>query len=340
MKLFTTYVTLVLCSCIASPLFAQDTMMVTNGGVTTIGINRERPTIIPMEDFREATITTITYDLDGGNMNATEFDAEVFTPEPLHAHNVQMEPIGSHGLDGVSTNGWEEGGDYDTTQYLHLRVNINDGFVFHVDSITFTGTGTSWYGPIISGLIINDADTLAGSTVGWQVCDSVLYCVSSMWYMMPYPYDTLVNWWQVNSNTRLDLRLFAWGNIPDTLGNPMASTGWIVDHIQLHGKVLPDMSTSVTSPLSSEENIFVQGGQIMFPNEWFGERYEVHDVAGRLLFAGLASSCGYKPDNPQVVLVSVSDKLRGKRVMVVEYTSSTDDKAPPARRGFFHAKIT
>lgn len=262
MKLFTIYVTLAtLClGTVSADSYAQDS---------------------------EPQIETITYDLDGGNLNATDYNPEFFNPEPLHAHNVPMEPIVSHGLDGVFSNGWEEGQELDTTQYLHLRVNINPGYVYHLDSITFTGTGTSWYGPIVSGLIVNDADTLAGSTVGWQVCDSVLYCVSSMWYTYQiydvYPYtwhDTLVNWWQINSSTHLDIRLFAWGNIPDTLGNPMASTGWIVDHIQFHGKILPDMSTDVL-PIATDVLQPIRFDGYQFVSSELGQII-VYDAGGKV----------------------------------------------------------
>lgn len=263
--------------------YAQDTTVVHNGGVTTVGINASRP-VIPTSDFREdATVVTVTYNLDGGNMEATDYDPTYFSPEPLHPHNVQMESIVHENLDGVFSNGWEESGDYDTTQYLHLRVNINTGYILHLDSVTFTGTGASWYGPIVGGVVIFDADTLCGSTVGWQICDSILYCASSMWYMMPHPYDTLVNWWQINSRTHLDIRLIAWGNITDTLGNYMPSTGWVVDHIQLHGKILNDLSTGVAavqraSPIryAQEEFLFTEHGEV-----------RVYDVTGKVKAAGL-----------------------------------------------------
>lgn len=202
----------------------------------------------------QAEPAIITYSLDEGNLDATDYDHAYFAPEPLHAHNVTMEPIVFNGLDGVFSNGWEEGGEYDTTQYLHLRVNINAGHILHLDSVTFTGTGVLWDGgPIIGGTVIFDTDTLCGSTVGWQIGDTVLYCVSTMWYSYPiwdeYLYtwhDTLVNWWQINSSTHLDIHLIAWGNVPDTLGNYVPSAGWVVDHIQLHGKVFADLSTTLS----------------------------------------------------------------------------------------------
>ncbi len=212
----------------------------------------------------------IAYNLDGGNLNATDYNQTYFTPEPIHPHNVTMEPIVFNGLDGVISNGWEEGGDQDTTEYMHLRVNINPGYILHVDSVTLTGTGTSWYGPIVGGVSLYDADTLSGYTVGWQIFDSVLYCVSSMWYMMPHPYDTLVNWWQINSHHHLDIHLVAWGNTPDTLGNYMPSTGWVVDNIQLHGKVLVDVSTSLQRPESSFDISSVGGKPV-----------EIYDAQGQ-----------------------------------------------------------
>lgn len=199
----------------------------------------------------EYQLETVTYDLDGGNMNATSYNPMYFNPEQLHANNVSMEPVTyNDGDEGVFTLGWNMEGVYDSSRYLSLLVDINPGSVLHLDSVTFIGTGLTWYGPTVSGVrIFVDEDTLQGGyAVGWQVCDSILNCVVPMWYMMPYPYDTLVNWWQINARHYIELRFFAWSGIPDTLGNPMDETGWIVDHIQLHGKIFPDLSTSVPEP--------------------------------------------------------------------------------------------
>ena len=245
------------------------------------------------QDYIELQTEIVTYDLNGGNMNATYYNPTFFTPESLHSHNVSIEPTVSHGLDGIFSNGWEEGFEYDTTQYLHLRVNIADGYIFHLDSVTFTGTGTSLYGPIIGGLVIYDADTLSGSTVGWQICDSVVQCVSSMWYSYPvwdvYPYtwhDTLVNWWQINSSTQLDIRLFAWGNLPDTLGNYMPSTGWIIDNIQLHGKVLLDLSNFSTEVVEVSNNllpIVTHDGLLNISPYQSGARLRVTSLTGQVI---------------------------------------------------------
>lgn len=239
--------------------------------------------------------TVITYNLDGGNMNATEHDAVFIAPEPLHAHNVSMEPIVYAEGEGVFTMGWNAEGDYDTTRYLHLRVNVNNA-ILHLDSVTFTGRGLSWYGPIIGGVTLFDADTLSGSTVGWQVLDSVLTCTSSMWYMMPHPYDTLVNWWQINSHDHLDLRIYAWGNIPDTLGNPMDETGWIIDNIQLHGKLFPDLSTALP-----ELDLLTIGNSPV----------EIRDLSGRVVGTRMSQL----PDLPRAVYI-VSRGGRSRRVAV------------------------
>ena len=273
--------------------------------------------------------TLITYTLDEGNLDATHYNSEYFSPEPLHAHNVIMEDTVFNGLDGVFSNGWGEGVEYDTTQYLHLRVNINPGYILHLDSVSFAGTGTSWYGPIVCGVRIYDADTACGYTVGWQICDSVLRCVSSMWHTYDvwdqYPYtwhDTTVNWWQINSRTHIDLHFYAWGNVPDTLGNYMASTGWVVDNIQLHGKVTPDLSTSVDPNESSKlPPVIIQYGSLVLGLESFGTTVTVSDMMGKTLFHQLVRG-GENiklPTNQMVLVTQERDgRVRTDKVIVAE----------------------
>lgn len=193
-------------------------------------------------------VERITYGLDGGNLHATEYDPMFFMPEPLQAHNVSMEPVSyNDGDEGVLTLGWNMEQDYDSSRFVSLRVNVAPGYVFHQDSVTLKIKGISWQGPTIAGVrvLVDDDPLQGGYCVGWQVFDSVISCTVSMWYMIPPPYDTLVNYWQINARHHIELQFYAWSSIPDTLGNIMPETGWIIDDIELHGKVVPDLSTSL-----------------------------------------------------------------------------------------------
>lgn len=145
-----------------------------------------------------------------------------------------------------------------------------------------------------------------------------------MWYSYAiydvYPYtwhDTLVNWWQINSSTHLDIRLLAWGNIPDTLGNYVPSTGWVVDHIQLHGKVFQDLSTSVTSN-EEELSVVIRNGCVVLDQSVSNSTITVTDVLGRTLSKTLVNGAGTIPlPYNQTVLVTVEKDGRARTIKVI-----------------------